>query len=293
VTNTIGYYAIGDFGRAAALLRRNVEAVDRASSTSSTDVRIQSRIWLARTLSALGAFAEGRRHGEEALRLATWEGRGVTPILAHACLGNLYLAQGDLEHTIRVCDQGLALCRASGIRNILPQIVTCLGYAYALQGRLAEGRELLEESIRESTRTGGMLGLASRVAWLSEVWRLAGRGTEAGQHARQALDLARQQKARGEEVLALHQLGVVHAHINPSDGAQAEAHYRQALALAEALGMRPFQAHCHRGLGMLYATAGQREQARAALATAIELYRAMEMTFWLPQTEAVLAQVDA
>ena len=27
-----------------------------------------------------------------------------------------------------------------------------------------------------------------------------------------------------------------------------------------------------------------------SLATAIDLYRAMEMTFWLPQTEAMLAQ---
>ena len=34
---------------------------------------------------------------------------------------------------------------------------------------------------------------------------------------------------------------------------------------------------------------GQWEQARAALTTAIELYRAMEMTFWLPQAEAALA----
>ena len=74
---------------------------------------------------------------------------------------------------------------------------------------------------------------------------------------------------------------------------QAEAHYQQALALAEELGMRPLQAHCHRGLGTLYATTGQREQARAELSTAIEMYRAMEMTFWLPQTEAALAQVEA
>jgi hypothetical protein len=29
------------------------------------------------------------------------------------------------------------------------------------------------------------------------------------------------------------------------------------------------------------------------LSTAIEMYQAMEMTFWLPQTEAALAQVDA
>ena len=47
--------------------------------------------------------------------------------------------------------------------------------------------------------------------------------------------------------------------------------------------MRPLQAHCHRGLGTLYATTGQRAPARTALASAIELYRAMEMTFWLPK----------
>jgi Flp pilus assembly protein TadD len=53
--------------------------------------------------------------------------------------------------------------------------------------------------------------------------------------------------------------------------------------------MRPLQAHCHRGLGTLYATTGQREQARTALVTAIELYQSMEMMFWLPEAEAALA----
>jgi len=48
-------------------------------------------------------------------------------------------------------------------------------------------------------------------------------------------------------------------------------------------------AHCHRSLGTLYAAAGQREQARTALSTAIEMYTSMDMTFWLPETEAALA----
>ena len=78
----------------------------------------------------------------------------------------------------------------------------------------------------------------------------------------------------------------------PPEHGQAEAHYRQALTLAEELGMRPLQAHCHRGLGTLYAATGQREQARTELATAIEMYRSMDMTFWIPQTEAALAQVE-
>ena len=52
--------------------------------------------------------------------------------------------------------------------------------------------------------------------------------------------------------------------------------------------MRPLQAHCHLGLGTLFATAGQAEQARAELSTALKMYQAMAMTFWLPETEAVL-----
>jgi len=55
--------------------------------------------------------------------------------------------------------------------------------------------------------------------------------------------------------------------------------------------MRPLQAHCHHGLGTLYAQTGQREQSRAALSAAIAIYRAMDMTFWWPQAEAVLATV--
>jgi hypothetical protein len=56
--------------------------------------------------------------------------------------------------------------------------------------------------------------------------------------------------------------------------------------------MRPLQAHCHRGLGTLYAKIGRLEQACAPLSTAIALYRAMEMTFWLPEAETALARAE-
>ena len=79
---------------------------------------------------------------------------------------------------------------------------------------------------------------------------------------------------------------------DPPDVAQAEAHYQQALALAEELGMRPLQAHCYHGLGRPYHQTGRAEPARVALAAAIGLYRVMDMTLWLPQAEAALAQVE-
>jgi lipoprotein NlpI len=55
--------------------------------------------------------------------------------------------------------------------------------------------------------------------------------------------------------------------------------------------MRPLVAHCHLGLGTLHNLLGLVDQARTDLAAAIALYRAMAMTFLLPQAEAALAQV--
>ena len=111
---------------------------------------------------------------------------------------------------------------------------------------------------------------------LGEAQLLAGRLEEAHALAERALALAREHQERGNQAYALRLLGEIAAQREPPEVEQAEAHYRQALALAEELGMRPLQAHCHRGLGTLYAQTGQREQARAELSTAIELYRAMD-----------------
>jgi fructosamine-3-kinase len=108
----------------------------------------------------------------------------------------------------------------------------------------------------------------------------------------QALDLARMYKERGHEAWALRLLGEIATHREPPGVGEAEASYRQALLLAETLGMRPLQAHSHCGLGTLYVKIGQWEQAHVELSTAIDLYRAMDMTFWLPQTEAALSQVQ-
>jgi predicted ATPase len=45
--------------------------------------------------------------------------------------------------------------------------------------------------------------------------------------------------------------------------------------------------------GTLYAKTGRPEKAYAELTSAIHLYRAIEMTFWLPQAETALAQIGA
>jgi tetratricopeptide (TPR) repeat protein len=124
-----------------------------------------------------------------------------------------------------------------------------------------------------------------------EAYLCAGHVEEAHRLAQFGLANAHHRNMRGNEAWALRLLGAIALHDHSPAVALAETHYRQALTLAEALGMRPLAAHCHAGLGTLYTTTGHWEQARTELLAAIALYRAMAMTFWLPQTEATLTHV--
>jgi hypothetical protein len=80
--------------------------------------------------------------------------------------------------------------------------------------------------------------------------------------------------------------------LDPALHRMMEVVYRFEGTVNQALGMRPLQTHCHRGLGTLYPTADQREQASAELSPAIALYHAVVMTFWLPQAEGTPAKVE-
>ena len=84
---------------------------------------------------------------------------------------------------------------------------------------------------------------------------------------------------------ALHLLGDIAIHPDGFDAGSAEAHYRQALAIAEPRGMRPLIADCHLGFGKLYRHIGKYDDACEHLTTAAKMYREMDMRFWLEQAE--------
>jgi sugar phosphate isomerase/epimerase len=142
--------------------------------------------------------------------------------------------------------------------------------------------------VARASASGHRNRYAVSVARLSEAHLLAGCLQDASTISRQAYDLARQSGARGLEASVLRLFAEIAAHADPPDVEQAESYYRQALALAKELGMRPLVAHCHLGLGTLYQKIGRQEQAHAELGTAAAMYRSMEMTFWLAKAEAAL-----
>ena len=195
-------------------------------------------------------------------------------------LGVAHLRRGDLPRATRVLERCLDLCRTWQFVDRTPDVAAALGAAYALAGRADEARPLVAGAVEEFRSRQIYVRPAFILLFAGRTSLAAGRIDEAASHAREALALTRRLGARASEAHALCLAGDVASAGGAED---AHGHYREALALAGELGMRPLVAHCHLGLGTLYIKTGRQEQARTELSTAIEMYRAMEMTFWLPR----------
>src|SRR5438128_5737852 len=141
----------------------------------------------------------------------------------------------------------MGLCQDWHIPLFVPWLAAALGLAYALEGRGTAGLALVEQGVEANIARGNPRVLAFVITCLSETYLLGGCLEEARQHAAQALDLARQYQQRGNQAWALWLLGESTACQASPEGEPALGHYRQAFALAEELGMRPLQAHCHLG----------------------------------------------
>jgi class 3 adenylate cyclase/tetratricopeptide (TPR) repeat protein len=290
------YVVLGDYGPAIERFRRSLAAIpsDRLHERFALGglPSVQCRGHIVQCLAEQGRFAEGSVYLDEAMRIAERVEHTITLLHAYFAVGFWSLRRGDLPRAIPILERGVALSQSRQQRAAFPRFAAVLGAAYALAGRSAEALTLLEQAVEQSTSGRYLHFYALGLTHLGEAYLLAGRMAEATQCAKRALEYAQTHRERGREAWALRFLGEMQTHQSTPDLASADAHYRQALALAEALGMRPLQAHCHRGLGTLYVKLGRREQACAELSAAIALYRAMDMTFWLPEAERALAEVE-
>jgi tetratricopeptide (TPR) repeat protein len=172
-----------------------------------------------------------------------------------------------------------------------PETAAALGAVYILDGRIADAVGLLTPAMEQTTAMESVEGQVQCHLTLGEAQALAGSLEEAYSLAGHALALTRQHQERGNQAYALRLLGEIAARRDPPEVEPARAYYQHALALADELGMRPLQGHCHLGLGTLYAKLGRSELARAELSTAIALSRTMEMTFWLARAAEALVQL--
>jgi tetratricopeptide (TPR) repeat protein len=236
------------------------------------------RAWLIMSLADLGRFAEAAEYEAEVIGLAEATQHAYAISWAHFAASMLNLLKHDWAKARSLVEHWIGVLRAGNVAMLLPWAVASSAWALAQLGeakealsRVREAEQLLE---RQATR-----GIVGHRTWayhaVSRACLLLGRYEEARRLGHCSVESSRRQP--GFAAHALHLLGDIASHPDQLDAESGAAYYRQALAIAERHGMRPLIAHCHLGLGQLYARIGKSEYARENLAAATTLYREMGM----------------
>ena len=284
------YLTLGNYSRATKFARKNVALLQGDVSLERfgpyglhAPPAILPRALLIWGLSELGEFAQAEPVLEEGLRIAETIDHPYSQTFLSLGEGILRVRQGDLPKAVSALERSLALCRHWKLAALFDVIAGHLGAAYTLARRPAEAIPLLEEALAREYRH--WLEPFPSLA-LADAYLRVGRPRDARHQADRALELAHQRGQRGHEAWIRWALGEIAAQTGAADTPTAAEHYRHALALATELGMRPLAAHCQLGLAQWHRATGDRARAEEHLAAARTLYREMNMTLWLAQTQA-------
>jgi class 3 adenylate cyclase/tetratricopeptide (TPR) repeat protein len=250
---------------------------------------VYDRGWLVWTFAELGRFSEAGEYEAEAIRLAESTHHAFTISAAHLVACVLHLLKGEWAELRRLSDRYVEVARTRSVVLMLPSATVFSALALAQFGETSEALNRLGESeqLLERQMSKGIIGWSG---WdyhlLGRASLLLGRLDDADRLGHRAIKCSPCHP--GFAAYARHLFGDIATHPDRFDANSGEAHYRNALALAEPRGMRPLVAHCHLGLGKLYRRTGKREQAQEHLTTATAMYREMGMTYWLEKAEAEL-----
>jgi tetratricopeptide (TPR) repeat protein len=284
------HYFRGEYERVVELATRNLAALPADWTYEYLGINappaINDRCWLVLSLTQLGRFAEAEEHAAEAIRLAEPTQHATTVGLAYRASGMLHLARGDWAAARKLSEHGFTAFQSGNVAIQLPSALAACAYALAQLGEAdkAVSQMRLAEQVIDRFTTTGIIG---HLAWsyhvLGRTALLLDRSDEASRLADRAVEFSPHHP--GFAAHALHLLGDIATRPDRFDADKGEAHYGDALMLAESRGMRPLVAHCHLGLGLLYRSTGKRGRAAEHCGTARAMYREMDMRFWLERVQ--------
>jgi tetratricopeptide (TPR) repeat protein len=235
---------------------------------------------LAAAWAEQGRFATAVQMGEEAVQIAESLRHPHSLVQAIAYLAYVHQRRAGHAEVEALCRRGIALAvQDAGTILEVPMLRAFLGHTLVHSRAVEEGLQSIKDGIQAQTAVGVRAGLASPVSLLSDALLVAGRLDEAAAEAERARGLAADCGERRGDATYHQLMGDIAARRAPPAFELAEASYRQGVALATELGLRPIVAHCHRGLGTLYQRMSRSEQAKPQLDTAATMYREMGMPY--------------
>jgi class 3 adenylate cyclase/tetratricopeptide (TPR) repeat protein len=284
------HYARGEYDRVIELATGNLAALPADWVHETFGLGGPPSVWdrgcLIMSLAERGRFAEAARYEAEAIGIAEPTKHAFTVSMALFTAGVLHLLKGDWAQALSRIERWVAVARTGSFSFHLAWGVASSAWPLAQLGEVDEALKRIRESepLLDRLAANGLLANLNLFYYaLGRACLLLGLRDEARRLGDRSLEFCSSQP--GFAAHALHLLGDVAVHPGQFHAERGETHYRQALAIAEGLGMPPLVAHCHLGLGKVNLRTGKRDQAHDHLTVAMTMYRDMDMPFWLEQAE--------
>jgi class 3 adenylate cyclase/tetratricopeptide (TPR) repeat protein len=283
------YYTLADFRQAIEVARLAMETSEEIV-VDALQKRTYAAVpfYLLHSRSEVGLFREAALDADTIMRRAEAAGHPFTMAVVCVGAGYMHLRRGAPARAIPLLERSFKWCQNYSIDTQIPWAAACLGLAYALAGRHESGIEYARQGVRRGEELGLTRFQPLRVTLLANAYLLAGRRESAHGAAQQALQLARRYREKGPEAWAMYLLAESEDVSRGNQAAETRSGYLSALRCSEDLGMRPVAAHCHMGLGKLYASLGDKVTAQSELQTALSMYHEMDMQHWPDQAQHAL-----
>jgi tetratricopeptide (TPR) repeat protein len=277
----------GEYERQVALHREVAERLSGSAALErhglSSVPSITTRGFLAWGLVELGEFEEAEMWTRQGIRLAEQVKNDFSMAWILTLSGLAFLRKGELNPALKLLRKANTLVRETDLQSMYSFVIGCLGDAYLLSDRPDDALPILEEAVRPQNLNSSIIPSIFPITILSEAYRLNGKVSEALRTAAESLRIFDQSQERCFGAWALYVMAKIQSEQNSGQMEETKHTYHQVIKLAEELKMRPLLAHCRMERGQFYSKIGENE-----LLKALDLYRSLNMGYWLPKTEALL-----
>lgn len=239
----------------------------------NSDIRSMA---IGQTSIGIGYFSSGDLHTaadcfQEAIKVAA---DPVYSIYAKAFLGPIQILLGKLKEAEETLQEPVEFWKDYGFGSTGTFCYAFQGVLSIIQGKMSEGMNKLNEANRFAQKNGRKTFCAFYERVFGYVY----------------LQIASGEGPKSLSVIAKN-IGFIIKNV-PVAAKKAEAHFKQAIELAEEIGANRIAGEAYLNLGQLYKIRNKTNPARKCLSRAIEIFEQNEAEVFLKQTKEVLESLN-
>jgi predicted ATPase len=219
----------------------------------------------AHALWMLGYPEQALQRGRDALALARELGHPASLGYAQSLVALLHQYRRDITETLELTEELQGLAADHGLVFQLGAAFVLRGWALMESGHSEEGMAQIRQGFDKGGATRSHVR-AHSFALLAEAWSKKGNFSEALAELAKAFTLIEETGIRFYEPELLRLKGEFLLGLDPNNLTEAEAHFRQAVAIARRHQAKSLELRATTSLARLWHRQGRREEARATLA---------------------------